>query len=63
MNLEIIRIIRQNKKISLGELSKRTGINAETISLIERNKTNPAYKSVYDIVKALDLELRILLKE
>lgn len=60
MDLEKLREIRKIKKISIKELSKKTGINRDRISLIERNKVNPSLKTVEAIAEAIGVKIEII---
>jgi len=60
VDLKQIRTIRKEKKISITSLSKRTGINRDRISLIERGKVNPSFDTVVDIVHGLGCKLEII---
>lgn len=60
MELTKLKEFRKNKKITIGELSKRTNIHRDRISLIERGKVNPSYETVETIVKSLGLEIVLM---
>lgn len=61
MDLSKLREIRKMRKISIKELSKKTGINRDRISLIERNKVNPSFKTVEAIAEAIGVEIVIVM--
>ncbi len=51
---ERIRKIREEKNISLNELSKITGFDTDTLSMIENNEIQPQLGTVIKLSKALD---------
>jgi len=54
---KIIRRLRKEKKITLRELSKKSGIALATLSRIETGKMTGTVKSHNDIARALDVTL------
>lgn len=62
MDLKKLREIRKYRKISIKELSKKTGINRDRISLIERGKVNPSFNTVQLIVESLNSEINIYIR-
>lgn len=57
----VIKKIRQDKNISLYELSKRTDISRTYLRLIENNKkTNPSVRILEDIANALNVDVKDL---
>jgi transcriptional regulator with XRE-family HTH domain len=61
VDLNQIRAIRKEKKISISSLSKSTGINRNRLSQIERGKVNPSFDAVVDIVHALGCKIAIII--
>lgn len=57
-----IRAERNRRKLSQEKLSENANVSTSTISLIERNKQVPSIFVVYDIAKALDIDINELLK-
>lgn len=57
MSLEILRVIRKQKGLTLEGLSDKSGVNRFKISLIERGKANPLYGTVEKLAEALDLDI------
>lgn len=56
-----IKNIRLNKKITIYELSKSTGLSRTYIRNLENNKrTNPTLKVLLDIANALDVNVKDL---
>ena len=59
---EMIKNARENKKISQRELSRRTGIDNNTISQIEKGeRKKPNSLSLIKLSQALDLSLETLM--
>ncbi len=58
-----IRKIRQSKKLTLGELSKLTGITISGLSQIERGLNNPSLDTLTKITKALGVPIMSLFVE
>lgn len=48
---------RQNKDMTLIQLSKMTGISKTTLNNIERGKVSPTLKELEAIAKALDVKI------
>lgn len=48
---------RKEKKITLDKLSELTGIDKGDLSKIENGKSNPTYKTLQTIAKALKIEI------
>lgn len=48
---------RQNKNMTLIQLSKMTGISKTTLNNIERGKVSPTLKELEAIAKALDVKI------
>ncbi len=56
-------IILKEKNITADELAKKTGITAATISRFKNFKTNLSMENIFDITKALDINLGELFGE
>ena len=52
---ERIKALREDKHISLRVLSKKSGISANALSLIERGKTSPTVTTLTAIARAFGL--------
>lgn len=59
MDLRDIRGVRKVRGLSIEELSVRTGINRDRISLIERGLVNPSYGSVIKILDSLGCRIKL----
>lgn len=53
---ELIRAVRKEKGWSQDELAERSGLNASTISLLERGKHAPELGTLMRIVEALGMD-------
>lgn len=51
---------RRNKKITLVELAKKTGISKTTLNDIENEKLSPTMKQIEAIAKGLDMRINDL---
>ena len=62
---ELVKLIRNQLKMSQGILAKRAGVPQSTISRVEKNMQEPALSTLTKILKALSCELVIapMLKE
>ncbi len=58
----LIRQIREEKNISLDELSKEANVSKAHLSYIERNKKEPTISVLVKISKALNVEVDDLYK-
>ncbi len=59
MDFTILRTLRKSKKITLEEMAKKAKVTPAYLSLIERNKKNPAIETVENICAELNCELQI----
>lgn len=59
--VEKIRVIRENKKITLKDLSKRTGLTEGYLSRIENSKTAPPVSTLSRIAQGLNIDISYLL--
>lgn len=57
-----IRAERNRKNLTQDGLSELASISVSSLSLIERNIQTPSIFVVYDIAKALDIDINELLK-
>ncbi|EGQ1777956.1 TPA: helix-turn-helix transcriptional regulator [Staphylococcus pseudintermedius] len=51
-----VKIIRENKKISITELSRKSGLSRNTIYLIESNKVIPSIATILKLSAGLNEE-------
>lgn len=59
--LKQIKYCREQKKISLKELSKKTSISYSYLCLLETGKkNNPSLKTICRIANALNMELTLI---
>ncbi len=58
-----IKQIRNDKNITLRELSRKTGISSGYLSEIERNEKKPSFDYMILIAKALNVQLEELYRE
>ena len=58
---EIIRMLRELKGWTQAELTKRSGISATNISLLENNKVDIGKKRVEQIANAFDIHPAIIM--
>ena len=56
-----IKQFRLNKKWSISELSKRSGVSVGLISMLENNKVNVSIKKLQALTEALGIELKDIL--
>ena len=59
MGLSQLKEIRKSQSITIQELSKRTGINRNTLSKIENNKANPTWSTLENICIELQAKIEI----
>ena len=57
MDLKELKRIRKVEKITIRQLSKKTGINEDRISLIERGVVNPSFQTVETIASGINAEI------
>ena len=63
MHVEIlIKEVRQNKKVTLSRLSKKSGISSTHINDIENNIKGPSLFVMIRLAKALNVEITELYK-
>jgi transcriptional regulator with XRE-family HTH domain len=60
---EKIRKIRELKRITLKELSRRVGVSESLVSQIERGKVSPSIDTLLSIAECLELDLEYLFRE
>lgn len=59
----LIKQIRNNRNMTLRELSRKTGISSGYLSEIERNEKKPSFDYMILIAKALNVQLEELYRE
>lgn len=63
MNIKEMSDLRKNLGINLSEMSRRTGLNRNTLAKIESNKIkSPSFDSIEKMVEALGFKIIITLK-
>lgn len=60
MDLTQLKKLRKDKKITISDLSKKTGVSRNVITSMENGKGNPSFASVLAVVNGLGYEIRIL---
>lgn len=60
---ERIRRIRRSKKLSQGDLAKRSGLNRSYLSMVENSHSSPTVKVVERIAKALGVPVQDLITD
>jgi transcriptional regulator with XRE-family HTH domain len=58
-----VRRFRSERRLSLGELARRSGVSKQTLSKIEGGVGNPTVDTLAALASALDVSLRSLLTE
>ena len=56
-----LRLCRSARKLSLDELSRRSGLSQSYLSMIERNKRDPSLSTTEKLAEALGIATPILL--
>lgn len=59
----LLRKRRASQKMSQDALAAKSGYERAFISLIERGKTNPSLRSIFDICTALDIRPSVFLRQ
>ena len=57
-----LKSVRIKNKVSMTELSEKTGVSQKHISNIENNKTKPTIETLEKLSKGLGLEIDLSLK-
>lgn len=60
---ERIKSLRNERNITLAELSQQTGLSTSYLSQLERDKTSPSIASLLEIAKALTVNVRYFFEE
>ena len=55
--------IRKEKKLTLEQLSKKSGVSRSMLSQIERGQANPTFGTLWNLSKALGLDMSELVEE
>jgi DNA-binding XRE family transcriptional regulator len=58
-----VRRFRSERRLSLGDLARRSGVSKQTLSKIEAGAGNPTVDTLAALASALDVSLRSLLTE
>lgn len=60
---KIVRDRRKVLKLTIGELAEYTGLSRTTISELEHGKTNPSLEVINEILRFLNMEIKIEVKK
>ncbi len=60
---QVIRVHRQNLRISQEELAWRAGLNRTYVTDVERGKRNPTLATIEKLAEALQTPMSMLLQE
>jgi transcriptional regulator with XRE-family HTH domain len=60
---ELLRKRRTQQKMSQDALAAKAGYERTFISLIERGKTNPSLRSIFDLCTALDIRPSVFVRQ
>lgn len=60
MNIKKLKVIRVGLKMSLSDISRKTGIDKGRLSLIENGKANPTIGTLEKIAAVLDAKIEIV---
>ena len=58
----LIKSLRKDRRMTLHDLSKRSGLSPSFLSLVERDKAVPSIVSLLNIAKAFDIEMDRFIK-
>lgn len=59
----LIKRLRKDRRMTLQDLSERSGLSPSFLSLVERNKAVPSIVSLLNIAKAFDVEMDCFIKQ
>ena len=54
---QMLRQLREERSISIRELSRRSGLSANGLSMIERGLTSPSVSTLYRLTDALNVPI------
>lgn len=60
---EAVQLIRERKKVSKGDLARRSGLSERWIADVEAGRSNPTWGNVRKLAHALQVPLRELAEE
>jgi transcriptional regulator with XRE-family HTH domain len=60
---QLLKQLRQERGISIRELSRRSGISANALSMIERGLTSPSVSTLYRLTDALNVPITALFRK
>ena len=60
---ELLRKRRTQQKMSQDALAAKAGYERTFISLVERGKTNPSLRSIFDLCTALDIRPSVFVRQ
>lgn len=58
-----IKALREERRMSIRDVSRRSGISANAMSMIERGVTSPSLSTLYRLVEALGVPITALFRE
>jgi transcriptional regulator with XRE-family HTH domain len=60
---QLLRQLREERGISIRELSRLSGLSANALSMIERGKTSPSVSTLYRLTDALNVPITALFRQ
>ncbi len=60
---QLLRQLRQERGISIRELSRKSGLSANALSMIERGLTSPSVSTLYRLTDALNVPITALFRQ
>ena len=58
-----LKYLREQKRLSQNKLAELTGVNQTTIARWENNEVSPSLDNIYDLAKALNVDIASLTEE
>jgi len=60
---QLIRQLREERGVSIRELSRKSGLSANALSMIERGLTSPSVSTLYRLTDALNVPITALFRQ
>ena len=60
---QLIRQLREERGISIRELSRKSGLSANALSMIERGRTSPSVSTLYRLTDALNVPITAIFRQ
>jgi transcriptional regulator with XRE-family HTH domain len=60
---QLLRALREERRISIRELSRLSGLSANALSMIERGLTSPSVSTLYRLTDALNVPITALFRQ